>query len=386
MMVFRHAQRSSGPNGVGCGRAAPGAVACLAWLACSCAEPALLSRPAGLPSEQQAHARVHADPLEPLVIEWPASERAELEARLKSGLVVVRYDGRTMDVLRHCRIAGEYAFNSTSVHRDHLVIEDQDALRSQLPLGAARLSATLRQTGRLEVRLAVVGTYRTANRRFRKGELEGDCDGASHVVSSVAVGAFELKAGGTSDVQHGATLVNLGATSKHESSHETLSSAGQVATCERESGEHAAPPEGCGALVRLGLAVLRRDPEPVVAPPAEPPGPAEAPPSMSSAPAAAASAPALAPLPAPRTSRQPPEHGIAGPSGEALVGPAQGSSSEPPSPARTSPWVYVGAGTALAVLIGLAVAAAVVKKDEPTPRPAPTGGLGNTSLPLGLSW
>lgn len=358
----------------------------------ACADTAGTVRAPEIPSDQQARSRVRPDPLEPLVIEWPASERAELEARLGSGLVVVRYDGRTMDVLRQCRMAGGYEFHTTSVHRDLIVIEDERELQARLPLGAARLSATLRQAGQLQVRLAVVGTYRAAPREFLRSELEGDCDGASHVVNSVAVGAFELKSGGLSQVQGGASIANVGAGAEHGSRTETLSSSGEVAACERLTGEHAAPPEGCGALVRLGLATIRRDP-PVAPPPLpqEPPADAGSPAAIaSSSPASSSSAP----TPIIGASREPPAASIPmdepAPlrNGEADRSPyrAEQSSGATTTPSHTSAWVYVGAGTVLALVVGLAVLAAALKKDEPEPQPAPTGGLGNTSLPLGVSW
>ncbi|MBI5532883.1 MAG: hypothetical protein HY898_09225 [Deltaproteobacteria bacterium] len=345
----------------------------------ACGDTTLQARPPEIPSDQQARSRVTANPLEPLVVEWPASERAELESQLKSGLVVVQYDGHTMDVLAQCRVAGSYAFRGTNVHHDAIVIEDQDSLTAHLPLGAASLSAKLRQSGKLELSLTVVGTYASDQQRVERKDLEGECSGATHVVSSLAVGAFELRSGGASEVGAGASVANLGGGAEHGSRRETLSRAGDEKACARASADPAAPPEGCGALLRLGLRPIRRT---VVLPPADAGAPPE-PVASTPLPALPSAEPSVS-IPPPRSTTPLPV-ATRDSSTELGLSSIPSEPSRPPSSSSASTWgVVVGVGL-LALILGAAITASALKK-EPAREPAPTGGLGNVTLPTGIAW
>src|SRR5262245_384494 len=62
--------------------------------------------------------KVAANHENPLVTEWPASEKANLEARLREGGVVVSYSGCSMKLLPQCRSAGTYAWRRTTTTTD----------------------------------------------------------------------------------------------------------------------------------------------------------------------------------------------------------------------------------------------------------------------------
>src|SRR6185503_5039299 len=70
----------------------------------------------------------------PLVIEWPASDRAALESTAKHGLVVVRYTGCEMEVLVRCQLSGSYRYTPTSRKLERVSIRDTDELYAQLPV------------------------------------------------------------------------------------------------------------------------------------------------------------------------------------------------------------------------------------------------------------
>lgn len=101
----------------------------------------------------------HATPGEtrPLLVEWPAADRAQLEAAARQGLVAVRYDGCKMQVLSRCELEGDYEYHPLTQKRDELRIRDRDALWAKLPLGAARLESALSREGQLNVDMMVVG-------------------------------------------------------------------------------------------------------------------------------------------------------------------------------------------------------------------------------------
>jgi len=58
-----------------------GIVACLIAFGCA-PTPPMVQAPK-LQDEQQATSRVRANPLQPLLVEWPAAERARLESRAR---------------------------------------------------------------------------------------------------------------------------------------------------------------------------------------------------------------------------------------------------------------------------------------------------------------
>jgi hypothetical protein len=90
----------------------------------------------------------------------------------------------------------------------------------------------------------------------RVDELEGECANATHVVSALVAGAFDFWAGASADVSGGATVVGFGAGAKSASTSELLARDGEVAACLKATGADKAPPDGCGALLRVELAKL----------------------------------------------------------------------------------------------------------------------------------
>src|SRR6476661_3229604 len=67
---------------------------------------------------EQTKCKIAAAHDNPLVTEWPASEKANLEARLREGTVVVAYSGCTMRLLPNCRAMGQYTWRRTTISSD----------------------------------------------------------------------------------------------------------------------------------------------------------------------------------------------------------------------------------------------------------------------------
>lgn len=155
------------------------------------------ARPAATPPEYrpkgQTKCQVRASSDRPLVIEWPSSDRATLEAEAKHGLVVVKYSGCEMELMPQCHVAGSYRYTPTTRKLERVVISDEDELYAKLPVGAARLEGTLAKSGQLVVNMNIVGRYDAIESKLDR--LEGMCDGATHVVTGLTAGAFEFYAG-----------------------------------------------------------------------------------------------------------------------------------------------------------------------------------------------
>jgi hypothetical protein len=211
----------------------------------------LVTTPAYEPAGQ-AKCGVKKSADHPLIVEWPSADRATLEAKAQSGLVAVRYVGCEMEVLHRCKLPGKYAYTSITPKHDSLTIKDADELYANMPVGAAKLEGKLEKTGQLQVSMTIVGRYEADSASFPSDTLGEDCDRATHVVSGMTTGAFELSAGGTASVGGQAGGFGAGVGGKSSSSKETLERDGHEEKCEGASraGE---PPDGCGAVLRLDL-------------------------------------------------------------------------------------------------------------------------------------
>ncbi len=235
-------------------------LAAVAVLPASCSRGNLASTMATPPSraaiDGQARCAVTPSQLRPLVVEWPAADRASLEARLRRGMVAVRYEGCAIEVLRHCQVPGAYTYAGITRKREQVKIKNADELYAQLPVGAARLEAKLARAGELRVDMTLVGMLEADRVEHTLGELEGPCEGATHVITGVQVGAYNFFAGGEAEIGAGGQVAGAGAGAKSEASQEVLSSDGDGAACEAAREADARPPEGCGALLRVEVAPI----------------------------------------------------------------------------------------------------------------------------------
>ena len=201
-------------------------------------------------------ATCHAPPGEtrPLLVEWPAADRAQLEAAASQGLVAVHFDGCQLEVLSRCELEGGYAYHGLTHKRDELRIHDRDALWAKIPLGAARLETALSREGQLNVDMVVVGQRRATTDQARATGNAAACSGATHVVTGMTVGAFSLYTGAAvqADAQVDVHAAGGGGEVRRET--ETLRRDGDLARC--DDGSSDGPPAQCGALLRVELAPL----------------------------------------------------------------------------------------------------------------------------------
>ncbi len=202
----------------------------------------------------------------PLIVEWPAADRAMLEALAKQGAVTVRYDGCEMEILPRCRAPGSYSYTATTRKLDRVQIKDADELYAAIPLGAANLEAKLATAGELSLTMTYVGRFGIEQLDLSRDKLEGRCTKATHVITAMTAGAFELATGGSAEIGGKAEVVGRGGGAKSESARETLNRDGDAAACQTSSNEDSAPPVGCGALLRVEVAPLQRLAEDPAAP------------------------------------------------------------------------------------------------------------------------
>jgi hypothetical protein len=192
----------------------------------------------------------------PLIVEWSAADRGALESQAKHGVVVVRYEGCEMEVLRQCRARGRYAYTPVTRKEDHLAIRTADELYASIPAHAAQLEGKLAGSGSLVVDMTIVGTWEAERQGVRRDELEGDCERATHAVLGLSAGAFEFSAQAGAEVKAGGKALGVAAGGASSASKELLNRDGYRSACERSTLSDAEPPDGCGALLRVEVAPI----------------------------------------------------------------------------------------------------------------------------------
>jgi hypothetical protein len=194
----------------------------------------------------------------PLIVEWDAASRNDLDALLKQeGMVVVRYSGCEMELLRDCRAPGEYKYLAATRQDENITMRNEDELWAKLPLGAVSLEGAVQQGNQLRIDMSVIGKFVGDQPMLDVSRFRGrDCDGATHVVVGLTTGAFEMVSG--ADAAVSADAVVVGGASR--SSNETLRRAGNRTSCDASTRADSHPPEGCGALLRLELEPVRCPP------------------------------------------------------------------------------------------------------------------------------
>jgi hypothetical protein len=230
----------------------------VAVLGAACASESSHMRTGGLlpraPAEQ-GRCRVAASQSSPLVTEWPASEKANLEVLLRTGAVAVAYSGCSMRVLSECRVRGVYQWTRTTPATDALEINDADELFAKLPLGAASLESELKRSGKLSVQTMISGQLRLDGGVVADVPKEGPCAQATHVVAALSLGAFSLKSGGKRSAEGGVKVASIGeAGLKHEKSADLLRSAGDFDSCSAGTAE--GPSANCASPIQAFLQAI----------------------------------------------------------------------------------------------------------------------------------
>jgi len=223
-------------------------------LACSCGGGNAASQLAKAPEfnpKDQTKCGVAKSQSHPLIVEWPSSDRLELETRARQGIVAVRYVGCEMSVLERCSIAAKYNYVGGTRKQDELDINDEDDLYANLPVGAAKLEGKLQRSGRLTVTMDLVGRYESERPNVRVDDLHGDCTGATHFIYGVTLGAFDFYAGGKAELGGGAGVGAVGAGAHSQADRASITKDGDPDACAKAAPDDKTPPAECGALIRI---------------------------------------------------------------------------------------------------------------------------------------
>ena len=193
-----------------------------------CAESPMQAKTPSAATDQQATCRAAKDPNNPLIVEWPGTSRTALSAASQPGLVVVSYSGCVMKVLQGCDARGRYQMKSAAASPERLVIDSEDM------------------------------EYVAVGQQVADGEplaLQGGaaCEGATHYVRAMTMGAFSLDATATRTVGGSAGAGGVGVSGDTRSGITNVSGGGDLAACK-------ADPKSVRCDAVLQLSVAKRSP------------------------------------------------------------------------------------------------------------------------------
>jgi hypothetical protein len=196
----------------------------------------------------------------PLVVDWRPEDRGDLEVALRSGIAVVHYDCQSLRVLPACTVEGSYAFMGMTTKEQVVRLESADEVRANLPQTglslAAKLDAEMKRGATLDIALVMVGKWITARDGVPKDALKGDCKDATHFVRGATVGAFAMQTGSKADAKAAISIFGAGTSGGSSASKSMRSQDGKLEACGVAKTDAKAPPEQCGAMLRVQLAAF----------------------------------------------------------------------------------------------------------------------------------
>lgn len=202
-------------------------------------------------------------PASPLVVDWKAEQRADLEEVIHDGIAVLSWSDKGLTLLKRCRVTGNYGYLPVQVKTDVVRLETADDVQASLPLGglgiAGKIGGEFSKGTTLDIALAMVGKRRTTWNDVSKDDLEGQCDGASHYVRAILVGAFAMKTGSRAKAAAAVEIFGAGTSGQSSSSKDVATTDGKLSACESATGEENKPPSGCGAILRLELEPIAKE-------------------------------------------------------------------------------------------------------------------------------
>jgi uncharacterized protein len=223
--------------------------------------------------EEKADCRSVQNGAEPLIVDWKPEQRGDLEVAMKDGLAVVRYGCDGIKLLADCRVDGEYGFIGMTRKEQLVRLENADEVRANLPLSGGAIGGELQRGSTIDIAMVLIGKRRTTWREPTNDDLKGSCGGATHYVRGANVGAFAVETGTRAKVRAAADILAASVSAQSESAKQMTNRDGDPASCAKASPSADAPPDQCGAAIRIMLAPIKKQAL-AIAPTAEAAGPA----------------------------------------------------------------------------------------------------------------
>jgi TPR repeat protein len=206
------------------------------------------------------HSVVAVDgPTSPLIVDWNPEQRADLEEAIHDGVAVMAYDARGLKLLKGCNIAGDYGYLGVTTKTQVVRLESAEDVAVNLPLAGAgiagKIGAEFGQGATLDIAMVMVGKQRTTWNNVSRADLAGGskCEGATHYVRGVTIGAFAMVTGTKQKARAAAEIFGIGASAGSEKSAGVDNSDGKLEACETADPGLEKPPGQCAAILRVEL-------------------------------------------------------------------------------------------------------------------------------------
>ena len=190
----------------------------------------------------------------PYIVDWESDKRGDLQARARRGVVVVEHMGCSMRILDDCQVDAKYRWEHVGIQKDSVKIDSVEGLWANLPLGASKLEADFRAAGSLRIEALRIGKWEAPGSVDRSALRGNGCKSATHIIASIATGAFQLQRGTESGAAAGAGGGGAGAGFVSQTSSQVMTSDGVIDTCTADA--TAGPPVACAAFIRLLVAPI----------------------------------------------------------------------------------------------------------------------------------
>ena len=223
---------------------------------------ALSSQPKAADVTDRPSVAVVSGPAVPFIVDWKPEDRADLEEAIADGVAVVAFDEKGLRLLKRCRLKGDYGYLPLEPKKDVIRFASESELRANLPtdgLGlAVRLGGEFEKGATLDLAYVMIGKRRTTWSDPTHDDLVGKCEGATHYVRAMTIGAFAMSTGTRDKLRAAAEIFAASAGGGISTSGSVTSMDGDLAACQSASADVPKPPAGCRSLLRLEL-------EPIVA-------------------------------------------------------------------------------------------------------------------------
>ena len=211
----------------------------------------------GIKAAQETKCTTKKDESEVLVVDFPASERSNLEIMMREHVIAVEHNCKALKVLRTCQVDGEYAFKGTLVKNEEVRIESADELNSNLPFSAVKLNAKLKgefkRGATVDLMMTSIGQQRSALTEVTPADLSGRCANATHYIFSATLGAFAMTLGDRKKINAAAKLFSFKQDADTSSKQSFTYRDGQLEACQSSDSSATSPQKGCGAILKVYL-------------------------------------------------------------------------------------------------------------------------------------
>lgn len=199
----------------------------------------------------------------PYVVGWDELKLNDLQRAVsRSRPLAVRLENCSLELLPGCTAAsGDYRFQNAAM-TDPQVVELRSAAEAmiQFQLGGVNLETHFDHFKKLQVTRALGGTWETTTVEFYADDFSGSrCEGATHTVQAIDVGAYMISGqharGGGAGAQVGGAGARAGAGASASVESEKLTQRGDPRSCSRTWRD--TPVDECQTPIRLTLQPIR---------------------------------------------------------------------------------------------------------------------------------